>query len=124
MKIREAIDGIDELMHNAYSPEQKIEWLSKLEWIIKRQVIDTHVGGEDVSFSGFNSDTDLETELIAPAPWDEMYLLWLESKIHFANKEWVKYNNAAVAYNEHYKAFANWYNENHAPLGAGSRFLF
>lgn len=124
MTIRDAIGGIDELLHNAYSQEQKIEWLSKLEWIIKRQVIDTHEGADGVSFSGFDSNTDIDTELIAPAPYDEMYLLWLESKIHYSNKEWAKYNNAAVAYNEHYLAYARWYNENNRPIGSGARFLY
>ena len=50
MKIIEAIDTIDAQKHNTYSYREKVAWLSRLDGMIKRLIIDTHEGGENVIF--------------------------------------------------------------------------
>lgn len=122
MKIREAIDMIDDLKHNTYSEAVKIQWLSRLDSMIKRLIIDTHEGGGDTEFSGYSS-TDIETELLVPAPFDEVYLRWLEAQIDYANGEYDKYNNAILMYQTAYDAYANYYNRNHMPLGKKLKYF-
>ena len=122
MKIIEAINMIDDLKHNTYSQVQKIGWLSRLDAMVKRMIIDTHEGGENVSFTGYNADTDLYTELLVPEPFDEMYLRWLEAQIDYHNGEYKKYNNAIEMFNTAYNSYLNYYNRNHMPLG--SRFNY
>ena len=124
MKIIEAINKIDELKFNAFSQDQKVGWLSRLDTMVKTQIIDTHEGGGSVGFTGYNSDTDLQTELLVGAPFDEIYLRWMEAQIDYYNGEIKKYNISMSMFNTEYEAFENWYRRNHKPKGSGQRFIF
>ena len=125
MKIIEAINNVDELKFNTFSQEQKVNWLSRLDHMVKTQIIDTHEGGEDVPFEGYDSDTDLQnTELLVPAPFDEVYLRWMEAQIDYHNGEIDKYNISVTMFHTEYEAFGNWYHRNHKPVSQGSRFIF
>lgn len=117
MKIIEAINRIDSLKHNTYSNVDKIYWLSKLDSMAKRLVIDTHEGGSGVFFTGYNADTDLNTEMLIPEPFDDAYLRWMEAQIDYANGEYKKYNNSIVMFNDIWNAFKNYYNRMCMPIG-------
>ena len=52
MQLLEAINKIDALKPNTYSPDEKIWWLSELDGMIKKEIIDTHEGGKSVEFDG------------------------------------------------------------------------
>lgn len=124
MTIIEAINNNDALIHNTYSQEDKLQWLSSLDRKVKTQILDTHQGAEDVTFNGYDDDTDLHTQLLVPAPYDEVYLRWLEAQIHYHNDEMDRYNAAIIQYNTAYEAFEKYYNRTHMPIGTGNRFMF
>lgn len=124
MTITEAITQVDTLKPNAYSTTDKISWLSRLDGMVKRLIIDTHEGGEDVIFSGYDSDTDMETELLVAAPFDDIYLRWLEAQIDYSNAEFNKYNNSILMFNSAFDVFSNYYNRNHMPATGNKRFVF
>lgn len=117
MTIEQAIKRIDVIKPNSYSDSEKIAWLSRLDANIKKEIVDTHKGSELVSFKGYDSGTDKSTELIAPAPHDEMYLNYLAAQIDFANAEYGHYNNSISLFNAAYSAFVKYYNRTHVPLG-------
>lgn len=180
MTISEAINKIDALKPNNFSIEDKIGWLSTLDFTVKREMIDTHEGADeeeaievyiksnveahekavekyakrngvsieearkkvgfteitykdaeehirttrhDIFFNGYNEKTDLDTELLAPAPYDEMYIRWLEARIDYANGEFGKYNNSLTAYNDASVLYARYYNRNHMPKGNKFKFF-
>ena len=123
MKIIEAINRIDSLKHNTYSQNDKVAWLSRLDSKVKNLIIDTHDGGEDVTFTGYDDSTDLNTELLVPAPFDEIYLRWLEAQIDYHNGEYDKYNNAILMYQTAYDGYANHYNRNHMPKGTAIKYF-
>ena len=123
MKIAEAIDQIDNLKHNTYGHSDKIQWLSRVDHMVKTQIIDTHEGAEDVYFYGYDGDTDIETEMLVPAPFDELYLRWLEMQIDYANGEYTKYNNSAMMFNTSYQAYSNHYNRTHMPKGKTIKYF-
>ena len=123
MKIIEAINRIDSLKHNTYSNNEKVAWLSRLDSMVKRLIIDTHEDGEDITFTGYDDTTDPETELLVPAPFDEMYLRWLEAQIDYTNGEYDKYNNSILMYQTAYDGYANYYNRNHMPKGKKMKFF-
>lgn len=123
MKIIEAINKSDELKPNGYTQSDKIRWLSACDSMIKRNIIDTHEGGEDEEFGGYNDETDLTTELLVPEPYDEMYLTWLESKIDYTNGEYGKYNNSITRFNDTYKQYESDYNRTHMPKGTRVKYF-
>lgn len=123
MTIIEAITQIDSLKHNTYSQENKVQWLSRLDSMVKRLIIDTHEGGDDVVFTGYGDDTDLHTEMLIPSPFDETYLRWLEAQIDYTNGEYGKYNNAILMFNTSWKEYQNYYNRTHMPKGKNMKFF-
>lgn len=124
MKIIDAINQLNGIKHNTYSDAQKLSWLSQVEGFIKNEIIDTHEGGGDVAFSGYDENTDMETVLIVPAPYDSVYVRWLEAQVDYANGEFDKYSASILLYNTDFEAFANYYNRTHKPKGGGRRFQF
>ena len=66
----------------------------------------------------------METVLLVPAPFENIYLRWLEAQIDYANGEYTKYNNAIITYNAEYDDFAKYYARNNMPLSAGKHFTF
>ena len=122
MTINEAIDTIDSLKHNTYTQEDKVGWLSRLDWKVKKLIIDTHEGADDVEFSGYTTETDINTELLVPAPFDEVYLRWIEMQIDYANGEYGRYNNSKTMFDDAYSAYERYYNRTHMPIGCKRKF--
>ena len=75
--------------------------------MVKRLIIDTHEGGDDVEFTGYDASTDQNTEMLVPAPFDEMYIRWLEAQIDYTNQEYLKYNNAMSLFTALWQEYAN-----------------
>ena len=123
MTIIEAINRIDALMHNTYTQIDKVLWLSTLDSMVKKHIIDTHEGGEDVTFTGYDDTTNIQTELLMPAPYDEAYLRWIEAQIHYNNGEYEKYNNAIEMFSTPYTGYQNYYNRTHMPVGKHMKYF-
>lgn len=123
MKIIEAINQINSLKPNTYSDTQKIQWLSQLESMVKRLVIDAHEGGDKIPFDGFTENTDTATVLLMPAPFDMAYIYWLEAQIHYANEDIDMYNSAIMMFNTAFGEYKADYKRTHASKGYG-RFRF
>ena len=123
MKIIEAINQIDSLKPKTYSTRQKVVWLSQLEAIVKRQVIDEHEGSELVEFNGYDENTDVNTVLLMPSPFDISYIYWLEAQIHYANEDIDMYNTAIQMFNTTYSEYKADYKRHHTAKGGG-RFRF
>lgn len=122
MTIIEAITHLNTVKPNAYGQVEKIKWLSQLDGMIKAEIIDTHEGGENITFNGY-TESDLNTQMLVPYPYDKIYIHYLEMQIDYANNEYGKYNNSMVMYNTAYSAFEKYYNREHMPKSNG-RFLF
>lgn len=78
---------------------------------------------ETVPFISYDDETPTDTELLAYAPFDEMYIFWLESKIDYANAEYAHYNNSVTHFNDIYTAFRNDYNRTHMPKGGSFKYF-
>lgn len=115
MTLIEAINRIDALKNNRFSQEEKTRWLSVLDGRIKSEIIDTHEGGTQ-TFDGYDANTILTTELLVPAPYDEIYLYYLEMRIDYANGEYQKYENSATMFNTAYVDYSKYYNRTHLPI--------
>ena len=124
MTIAEAISKVDTLKPNTYSTEDKLGWLSTLDTRIMTQIIEAHELDEPIYFYGYDDPEDLEIDLLVPAPYDEMYLRWLEAMIDYHNSEDDRYNNAIILFNNAYEGYKTHYTRTHMPKSYGSRFIF
>ena len=123
MTLCQAIEGVDQLMHNTYAQEQKVAWLSRLDAMVKEQLVDTHEEPPEVIFTGYTDQTPMDTVLLIPEPYEEAYLRWLEAQIHYHNGEYGKYNQALQQYRAVFSAYVNRYNATHLPLGQQFRYF-
>lgn len=121
MTILDAIHRVDTLKPNSYSQIQKINWLSALDGVVKNEIIDTHEGGESVSYKPY-IESELTTPLLIPAPYDDIYIRWLEAQIDYANGEYGKYQNSMTMYNSAYTVYERYYNRTHMPKGNKLKF--
>ena len=116
MTMRDVIDRADYLCCNAFSREEKAGWLARLEWMLKRNILDTHEGG--LTFQEPGEDTPLT----APEGFEGMYLHWLQAQIDLHSGEPERYNASISVFNTEYTAFESWYNRSYPPKGAGRFF--
>ena len=123
MKLIEAINKIDALKQNTFSTPEKIGWLSTLDGIIKKEIIDTHEGADNVTFNGYDDSTPNDTELLVPAPYDDIYIKWLEAQIDYGNSEIGKYNNSMAMFNATYSNYERYYNRTHMPIGKKFKYF-
>lgn len=121
MTLMEAINTTDNLKHNTYSMGDKIRWLNTLDRRVQKTILDTHEGGK--RFFGYSEDTDHNTVLLIPEPYDEIYLRWLEAQIDYANGEYGKYNNSIDMFNALWDEYRNYYNSTHKPKSCKYRFF-
>ena len=115
MTIQLVIDQIRTMKPNAFEDEVLVRWISDLEGMIYDEVILTHEGGEEIPHGPYDPIEDMETLLIVPEPYSDVYTKWLCAQIDFHNSEFARYNNDMAMYNASMATFADWYNRTHLP---------
>lgn len=146
MTIDEAINRIDSLIPNAYVRGDKIAWLSTLDGTIQKEIIRTHEkrirhpaaetlmaipsgmepeeqDPQHYPVMPYTEETPADTLLLAPFPYDNLYLYYLEMQIDYYNSEIDKYNNAKAMFDEAYSAFRNFWNRTHLPKPTYNRYF-
>lgn len=119
--IGEVIALVDEFKPNTRTKEEKIKWLNDLDHNVKTDIIDSHEGGEEITFNGYEEDTPLDTPLLIPAHFGrDIYRFYLELHIDLVNKEYNSYNAAALEFDSHYQSYALYYHNHHLPLQKNS----
>ena len=121
MTIQEAIGRLDSLMHNTYSDHQKTIWLSEVDGQIQNQLVLTHEGGIEVPLP--YKDTDAHRQLLAPHPYDAMYLHYLQAQMHYHNGEFDRYNNAIAMFQAAFDDYSGHFHRTHRPIGGKIRYF-
>ena len=120
MKVSDMVAHVDKLKPNRFSLDEKYRWLTDIDGMIVRELIETHenspLHGE---FAGYIPGRDDDKDLIVPAPYDSLYRWYLESQIDLANMEIGKYNNAKNLFNQAYLTYTDHYNRTHMPKQRG-----
>ena len=123
MKIREAIEAFrKQVPNNKITDEELIRWLDQTDRQVKQEIIDIRYGAKDVVFNGYTIDTDWDTELIVPSPYDDSYISYLKAKSYLVINDMVKYNVAMAMYNNEISNWRNFYNRKHRSLPVPLKF--
>ena len=125
MTINEVIEYVDTVKPgNGVDRPMKIKWLSTLDQRIKKEIIDLHEDdGCDTVFNGYGESTPGDTVLLVPAPYEPLYIHWLEAQMAYINGEFNQFNNAITMYNAEYASFASAYRREHKPLTPNLKFF-
>lgn len=113
------IDRLDAMLPNGYGPDDKLEWLTEIDGRVKNEILATHELGdgeempEAIDYNGSNMDS---VELLIDKPYTDVYLYWLQSKVHYFNQETNHYNNAMTMFNTAWTTYANHHRRTHLPV--------
>ena len=137
MTPNKAIEIIDNLRPNSYSEEDKLRWINELDGMVRRLVfqwdekylkeIEAQYKSEKITEEEYNElinktkpyiyPDDMDTELLIPAPYEDVYSLYLEAKIDYHNREYANYNNSAMMFESRYSEYKKDYIRNHPARG-------
>ena len=96
MKVGECIQLVNSTMPNPYDYNTKARWVRECEGKVFRELYLLNPQG----FS-WGSPTDyLQEELSLPAPYNNIYALYLEAQIHYHNAEPDRYNMTMTLFNQ------------------------
>lgn len=110
MTALEIIQETDETLHNGYPLERKLGWLTQVETMVAK----LHERcGEPVD----SQPVTAQTQLAAPLPYACLYGHYLAGQIHYANQEYLKYNNAMALFSALWQEYANSLRRNSCPTG-------
>ena len=96
MKVGECIQLVNSTMPNPYDNNTKARWVRECEGKVFRELYLLNPQG----FS-WGSPTDyLQEELSLPAPYNNIYALYMEAQIHYHNAEPDRYNMTMSLFNQ------------------------
>lgn len=122
MTIHEAIARVDAVKPNRFKEAQKIAWLGNLEGQIFNELVLTHECPNPIRRIAFDENMDTDQQLIVPHPYDEVYILYLQSQIDLNNMEIAKYNNSKTLYNNAYQTLVDYWNRSYMPVSPVTHF--
>ena len=96
---------------------QKIKYLSSVDKYIYENIIKLRAGSEEVACPEYG-EGDGGAVLLAPPPYDELYLYFLEVKIYYETREIKKYANSMAMYNQTMDEYMAWYFRCHPQKGS------
>ena len=138
MTINEALTKLDALKPNNYTDAEKIGWLDHIERVLYTEIFSKHEDdptiviepgddGEEIEtkgFNGYDDDTDLDTELLVPDTYADLYVHYLMSQVDYYNAEFDRYSNTSTMFNVSYQNFANYWMREHRVLATTPLVLF
>ncbi len=113
MTLKECIDFVDGIEPNAYTDGQKTAWVGECEGMVHTEVLLRPV----TAFVPLDYETDKNDTLTALPPHDRIYRDYLQARIHFANGEYDRYQNAMAVFNSEWGEFVRWFARTYDPAG-------
>lgn len=110
MTVAEVIEQYNTERPNHIEDATKILWLKKCEHIILSDVV--HLYDEA---NNYLQDFDVDSELLVPEPYDDIYLHYLDQRIASANNDTRRYNVAIAAYNNALLSYQQFYRRTNDP---------
>ena len=111
MTIQDVLNEIDELKPNQYRSGTKISWISKLDKKIHNDIISRI--GYDGPEPDYTRNTDLDTEVLAPDAYADLYVHYVTSMMEYNDGEIERYQNSSMLFNQLYNEFIGWYYYTH-----------
>ena len=111
MTVTDTLSQADELRLNTISDEQKAAWVMGLDQQI----------GERIDITSYVHNWPAgDGELLLPAPYDRVYVLYLCSQIDYYNNETALYGNDKAVYDEAMSEAMAWWRRQHCPDNTGN----
>ena len=114
MTVEEVIERIRAIKPSGYDDDMLTEWVCQLEAHIHEDIVQRCEDAPERP--DFSADDRSRIELVAPFPYDEIYLKWLQAKVDYWNGEYDRYQNDMVMYQYAWNQFSAYWMREHMPL--------
>lgn len=117
MTAAEAVARTDRLKPNRFTDADKVGWLSRLDGLLYKAVVLTHIQRtETADPTPYDAGDAEDTELLVPDPWAaDIYHYWLSAQIDKENGEIERFNQNITMFNSVCEMYTDWYHRTHAP---------
>jgi hypothetical protein len=119
--INEVIERVSRARPDALDDDTKAAWLIELDGKLYRDVITRHelADDEEAPEPPASYPEDGDKPLLAQAPHDKLYDLYLMAQFDFYNREDANYNNSVLSFNTALDEYKKDYHRTHVPKGVG-----
>lgn len=117
MTVGEVITKVDRYKPNAFSEEEKTEWISRCEGMVQTQIF-LFAKVEIITYSWPESK---DVSLLVDPPFDKLYASYLEAMIDYHNGEYDKYQNTMQMFNSDFSELMNWFANAYRPADTWER---
>lgn len=103
MTIRDLLNRISKEKPHSFTDADLISYVNEIEAEVAEQL---RVSEVPVYVSGH--DTELDKVLLAPAPYDRLYVSYVKAMIDYANEEYDSYANNQAQHVQDFQDFTDW----------------
>lgn len=116
--IRDVLDRCAMERPDAWSEEVKARWIMAINAELYRDVVQRHElnAGERLPELPMEYPADQDMELVAGAPFDDLYDLYVFARVDLANREIDNYNTSATVYAQRADEWRKHYHRTHMPI--------
>lgn len=111
MTPNKVIEIVDRLRPNTYDEEDKLRWINELDGQVQRLVF------QEEKIKQYAYPDDMDTELLIPAPFDNVYVHYITAQIDYNNTEYDNYNNSVLMYETQFNEYKKDYIRKHRAKG-------
>ena len=105
MTIEQVIKAAKGIKPNSFSNDTVTMWINEVEGMVQTDIM--LLSATDVI--SYNYAEHKNTELLAKAPHDKIYVYFVIAMIDFANNEYDKYANTLQLFNKYFSDYMRWY---------------
>lgn len=99
MTVATLLTKIDDEKPNSFEEDRKIAFITEIEAEVAEQLR---------VFAPVYSADDKDKKLLAPPPYDKLYVSYVKAMIDLANEELGSYANNAAQHTQDFRDFADW----------------
>ena len=102
MTLRELLTKVSDEKSNSFTEAKLISFVNEVEAEVAEQL-----GETDVPVYTDNH-SDLDDVLLAPSPYDNLYVSYVKARIDFANEEYASYQLNQEQHYADFQSFVDW----------------
>ncbi len=109
MTIKELIDYVGEIRPNSYGNQTKMVWINEIEGAVQTEIM----GIYPADLMSYDTQTDLDTELLVKAPHAKLYAWYVVAMMDLVSMGDAAYENSYRIFNKFWDEYARWYLRTH-----------
>ena len=103
MTIRDLLNKINKEKPNSFAEADLIAFVNEVEAEVAEQL-----GETEVPVYKYEHDLEFDKVLLAPAPYDLLYVSYVKMQMDAQTEEWDSYYNDQAQHNQDFRDFTDW----------------